>query len=317
MTMTMEPRTAPAIRLDGKEKVTGVGRYAADLTLTGPAARPLQVRRDRPRADPAARHVEGEGAAGRASRSSRRRTCPTSATACSSRTGTLFAKDVVRWEGEVVAAVAALTPRDRAARRGPHRDRLRAAAGRARHRGGARPGARSSSTRTGASTRSTSASSAAATRPHDPRIVQGRCRRRDGRRPTSSSRAASSPTGRRRCRSSPARSSPNGTATGCRSGRRRRCRSRPARSCRRRSELPENARPDHRAAPGRRIRRQVRGPLRAAGRSARQGGPPAGEGGLLAPRGVPGARPSPRRHGHRARDRRHEATARSSPGAAG
>ena len=64
-------------------------------------------------------------------------------------------------------------------------------------------------------------------------------------------------------------------------------------------------RPDHRASPGWRIRGQVRGPLRTAGGSAREGRPPAREGGLHATRGVPGTRPSPRGHGHRARDRCH------------
>ena len=57
----------------------------------------------------------------------------------------------------------------------------------------------------------------------------------------------------------------------------------------------------HFEAPRRRAR-----PGRAAAREAR----------LLAPRGVHRARPPPRGHGHRARDRRQEATARSSPAAA-
>ena len=45
---------------------------------------------------------------------------------------TLFAKDVVRFEGEIVAGVAALTERDRRRGRSPDRGRLRAAPGRER-----------------------------------------------------------------------------------------------------------------------------------------------------------------------------------------
>jgi CO/xanthine dehydrogenase Mo-binding subunit len=100
---------AVAIRADGKEKVTGFGRYAADLTLTGM----LHAR---------FKYAEIAHARIRRLDTSKARQLPgvfaviTHADVPDVRYGlfvkdrTLFAKDVVRWEGEVVAAVAALTP---------------------------------------------------------------------------------------------------------------------------------------------------------------------------------------------------------------
>ncbi|MGN6378739.1 MAG: xanthine dehydrogenase family protein molybdopterin-binding subunit [Gaiellales bacterium] len=99
----------PFIRQDGKDKVTGNGRYAADLTLTGMLhakfrfadhahARILRIETT------AARELPGVFAV------------ITAADVPDVRYGpfvqdrTLFAKDVVRFEGDVVAAVAALTP---------------------------------------------------------------------------------------------------------------------------------------------------------------------------------------------------------------
>ena len=99
----------PFIRPDGIEKVTGVGRYAADLTLTGMlharflyagVAHARIVRLD----TTAARALPGVFAV------------ITQADVPDVRHGpyvqdrTLFADGVVRFEGEVVAAVAALTP---------------------------------------------------------------------------------------------------------------------------------------------------------------------------------------------------------------
>jgi CO/xanthine dehydrogenase Mo-binding subunit len=95
-------------RADGKEKVTGAGRYAADLTLTGQA-----VARFRYADHPHARIVRID--------TSRARALPgvvavvTQADLPDVRFGgfvqdrTLFAKDVVRFEGEIVAGVAAMT----------------------------------------------------------------------------------------------------------------------------------------------------------------------------------------------------------------
>ena len=80
---------------------------------------------------------------------------------------------------------------------------------------------------------------------------------------------------------------------------------------------PGVARPDHRAAPRRRLRREVRLPLRGSRRRARAGREASREARLLPPRGVRRRRPPARGHGHRARDRREARTARSSRAAAG
>ena len=61
-----EPRTF--IRPDGKEKVTGTGRYTADLVLAGPAHGEVPLRRPHARADHAHRRDEGARAPGRARR---------------------------------------------------------------------------------------------------------------------------------------------------------------------------------------------------------------------------------------------------------
>ncbi len=106
MASVAERRT---IRADGPEKVTGSGRYAADLTLTGMLH---------------AKFRYADVAHGRITRldTTRARALPgvfaviTQADVPDVRYGpyvkdrTLFAGDVVRYEGEIVAAVAALTP---------------------------------------------------------------------------------------------------------------------------------------------------------------------------------------------------------------
>jgi|GEM_PF-2929130 len=100
---------ADFIRPDGKEKVTGAGRYTADLTLTGMA-------------HAAFRYSDHAHAKIRRLDTERARRLPgvvaviTQDDVPDVRFGgfvqdrTLFAKDVVRFEGEIVAAVAALTP---------------------------------------------------------------------------------------------------------------------------------------------------------------------------------------------------------------
>jgi CO/xanthine dehydrogenase Mo-binding subunit len=106
---TAERQRTPFIRQDGKDKVTGLGRYTADLTLTGMLHAKFRY------ADHAhARITRIDTTAARA--------LPgvfaviTHADVPDVRYGpfvqdrTLFAKEVVRFEGEVVAAVAALTP---------------------------------------------------------------------------------------------------------------------------------------------------------------------------------------------------------------
>jgi CO/xanthine dehydrogenase Mo-binding subunit len=102
-------RTTPFIRQDGKDKVTGLGRYTADLTLTGmlhakfryadhPHARITRLDTTRARELPGVfaviTHAE----------------VPDVRYGAFVQDRTLFAKDVVRFEGEIVAAVAALTP---------------------------------------------------------------------------------------------------------------------------------------------------------------------------------------------------------------
>jgi len=97
------------IRPDGKEKVTGLGRYTADLNLTGQLHAAFRYA-DHPHAlilridTAAARAMPGVSAV------------LTHADVPDVRYGglaqdrLLFARDKVRWEGEVVAAVAARTP---------------------------------------------------------------------------------------------------------------------------------------------------------------------------------------------------------------
>ena len=100
---------AVVIRADGKEKVTGVGRYAADLTLTGLLhgrfkyadighARIRRLDTAKARALPGVFAVITQD------------NVPDVRYGLFVKDRTLFAKDVVRWEGEVVAAVAAATP---------------------------------------------------------------------------------------------------------------------------------------------------------------------------------------------------------------
>jgi CO/xanthine dehydrogenase Mo-binding subunit len=97
------------IRPDGKEKVTGSGRYTADLTFTGqlyakfryaghPHARILRIDTS------AAAELPGVFAV------LTHRDVPDVLYGGLVQDRRLFAKEVVRWEGDVVAAVAARTP---------------------------------------------------------------------------------------------------------------------------------------------------------------------------------------------------------------
>ena len=110
MTMIDTPTDRPRfVRADGPDKVTGSGRYVADLTLSGqlhakfryadvPHARIVRIDTTAAKALPGVFAVltaddvpdvrYGPGLSDR----------------------TLFARDVVRYEGEVIAAVAAMTP---------------------------------------------------------------------------------------------------------------------------------------------------------------------------------------------------------------
>ena len=228
--------TAPGfIRPDGKEKVTGTGRYTADLNLTGMAHAKFRYADHSHARILRHRHVEGERAA------RRRRDRHAGSDLPDVRFGSfvqdryLFAKDVVRFEGEIVAGVAALTPEIAAEAARLIEIEYEPLPVDRRLRGG--DGARR------------------AADPSRPRVLrQGRQHRRerqhDGlphhrrratptprwRPPTWSSRAATSPTRRRACRSSRARSSRSGRATRSPSGRRRRCRTRRAPASRRRCD---------------------------------------------------------------------------------
>jgi len=106
MTATLAPTL---IRQDGRDKVTGSGRYTADLTLTGMLHGAFRIA-DVPHArirrldTTAARALPGVHAVITAA------DVPDVRYGAFLRDRTLFARDVVRWEGEVIAAVAAATP---------------------------------------------------------------------------------------------------------------------------------------------------------------------------------------------------------------
>jgi CO/xanthine dehydrogenase Mo-binding subunit len=107
---TLAPAATPTlIRQDGLDKVTGSGRYAADLTVTGMLHGAFRMsshshaRIGRLDAT-AARALPGVHAIITAA------DVPEVRYGAFVRDRTLFAKDVVRWEGELIAAVAASTP---------------------------------------------------------------------------------------------------------------------------------------------------------------------------------------------------------------
>ncbi len=106
MTATPAPTL---IRQDGRDKVTGSGRYAADLTMTGMlhgALRTADVSHARIRRidTTAARSLPGVHAVITAA------DVPEVRYGAFLKDRTLFARDVVRWEGDLIAAVAATTP---------------------------------------------------------------------------------------------------------------------------------------------------------------------------------------------------------------
>ena len=134
MTTDTASERATFIRPDGKEKVTGTGRYTADLTLTGmahakfryadhPHARILRIDTSKARALPGVVAVVTQD------------DLPDVRFGGFVQDRTLFAKDVVRFEGEIVAGVAALTEEIAAEAAASDRGRLRAAAGGHRLRG--------------------------------------------------------------------------------------------------------------------------------------------------------------------------------------
>ncbi len=106
MTATPAPTL---IRQDGRDKVTGSGRYAADMTVTGMLHGALRVAdvshaRIRRIDTTAARLLPGVHAVITAA------DVPEVRYGAFLKDRTLFARDVVRWEGDLIAAVAAATP---------------------------------------------------------------------------------------------------------------------------------------------------------------------------------------------------------------
>ena len=108
MTTVEEPRTQ-FVRPDGQEKVTGTGRYTADLTFTGEAHAAFRY------ADhPHARIVQVDATAARALPGVlavlTHEDVPDVLYGGMVQDRRLFARDAVRFEGDIVAGVAALTP---------------------------------------------------------------------------------------------------------------------------------------------------------------------------------------------------------------
>ena len=108
MTAVEEPVTT-FVRPDGREKVTGAGRYTADLTLTGqlhaafryadhPHARITRIDTAKARALPGVIAVVTH------------EDVPDVLYGGMVQDRRLFARDTVRFEGDIVAGVAALTP---------------------------------------------------------------------------------------------------------------------------------------------------------------------------------------------------------------
>ena len=185
MTAVEEARVEqePIIRPDGKEKVTGTGRYTADLMLAGQLRREVPLCRSHACAHPADRHGPGARAAGCA-RSGHARGRARSAL----RRHGQGPPPVRKGHGPLRRRHRRRSGRDHGGDRGggrrADRDRLRAAAGGHRLRGGAR-------------------------RRRDPRSPRlGELRGRGGSRPRSQhARLLDDRQGRRRLRRSPARTS--------------------------------------------------------------------------------------------------------------
>ncbi len=121
------PPPAGFVRPDGQEKVTGTGRYTADLTMTGqahakfryadhPHARILRIDTSKAEAVPGVVAVVTQA------------DLPDVRFGGFVQDRTLFAKDVVRFEGEIVAGVAALSESIATRGRTADRCRVRAAA---------------------------------------------------------------------------------------------------------------------------------------------------------------------------------------------
>lgn len=105
----MGAQAAPFIRPDGKEKVTGVGRYSADLNRTGQAHARFRYS-DHPHARVLAIDTSQASAIAGVFAVITHQDVPDVLYGGMVQDRRLFAKEKVRWEGDVVAAVAARTP---------------------------------------------------------------------------------------------------------------------------------------------------------------------------------------------------------------
>ena len=258
------------IRPDGKEKVTGTGRYTADLTLAGQLvakfryadhthARILRIdttlqARALPGVLAVVTHEDVPDVLYGGMVKDRR----------------LFAKDTVRFEGDIVAGRRGDDGRDRRAGRSADRGRLRAAPGRHRLRGGDRRRRDARPPRLG---RLRGPTTLGRDRQHA-RLLddrQGRRRRRAGRR----RRRRQGPLRHRPRAGRPDRAARGDRAVAGRQGHGLDVDPGAVRGPRRRrahAPDPRVERPRDRAAARRRLRRQVRLPLRGPRRRARARG---------------------------------------------
>ena len=106
--VTVAQQTLPFIRPDGKEKVTGLGRYTADLTFTGQLQAKLKFA-DHPHARIISIDVSKARALAGVFAVLTHEDVPDVLYGGMVKDRRLFAKERVRWEGDVIAAVAALT----------------------------------------------------------------------------------------------------------------------------------------------------------------------------------------------------------------
>ena len=129
----------------------------------GPAACRVPLRRPPARPHPPHRHRSAHGRCPACSPSSPTRTSPTSCTAASSRTGVCSRGTTVRFEGDIVAGVAALTPEIARAGGGARRGRPTSRCRPDRLRGGARRRRPARASGLGVATRATRHSAGTAT----------------------------------------------------------------------------------------------------------------------------------------------------------
>ena len=108
VTTDIAPPQGDYVRADGEEKVTGAGRYTADLTLTGQAYAKFRYA-DHPHARIVSIDTSAAEALPGVVAVLTQRDLPDVRFGGFVQDRTLFASDVVRFEGEIVAGVAALT----------------------------------------------------------------------------------------------------------------------------------------------------------------------------------------------------------------